>query len=99
MGVGAYGELTKPSGRSDIGTRLYILVSLVRKEWVFRWGALTPSGLLKVRCIANLFSWSNLLPVVNAAHLLDFISQELVLTHFLLHGETVIFCKFKCHIL
>lgn len=35
----------------------------------------TPLGLLKARCISNLFGWSNLHPAINAEHLLDFISS------------------------
>uniref|UniRef100_M1AR74 Nematode resistance n=1 Tax=Solanum tuberosum TaxID=4113 RepID=M1AR74_SOLTU len=35
-------------------------------------GESTALGILKTRCIENLFSWSNLYPVVNAEQLQDF---------------------------
>uniref|UniRef100_M1CID1 Uncharacterized protein n=1 Tax=Solanum tuberosum TaxID=4113 RepID=M1CID1_SOLTU len=37
-------------------------------------GESTALGILKARCIANLFSWSNLYPAVNA-ELQDFINS------------------------
>ena len=60
-------------------------------------GESTALGILKTRCIANLFIWSNLYPTVNAEQLQDF-TNSLILAQIVCIVSQRFFCKLKCHI-
>lgn len=53
---------------------IFSSIWLERKRGCFD-GESTPLGVLKARCISNMFIWSTLHPDINAEHLLDFISS------------------------
>ncbi|WMV30871.1 hypothetical protein MTR67_024256 [Solanum verrucosum] len=75
--------------------RRSMLVSLDLEKSLFTDGQSTALSILKARCIANLFSWSNLYPAVNAEQLQDFINSLVLLGWFIVARD---FFKLKCHI-
>ena len=76
MRVGSCGKLTKPSRRSGLWYLLVFFwcIWFERNKKCFDRKS-TASGILKSRCIANLFSWSNLYPAANAEQLQEFINS------------------------